>query len=512
MRRLLLTLCILADILSAQAQVSNVSYSPGFEEPGQVDLRLLQLPNGNTFFFKFTDKEIEYTLYDKDRGIIGRKSIDNEVLNKKTIKHMSIEGLYEIGGEAVFFVQIVEKRIPQMYRIRFDKNNGSIVEQKKIGELMQYKRSTGFAVNFGGVASTDFTIVKDPNSDAYAQVNYNAYADETNKRIEVIHYQVNDGRHEVVNSAFYEIEEYKYVKEIGMCVNNDDIFMTTYASNPSASGDEDTRIWVSRLSKGNSQFRNKEIEFTEDFKKTTGKMLFNKKSNMLQLMTTTLTESKNSTRYYLVLVSYIDPESLQIAKTMIPPVESLTDAKQKVKGPKTSYTGLPQKMVLLDDNNTALVMHEEMNEVISPSSSTVLYTTYKDIGVVVLDGTGKEVASYCYIKPTENTGGYSTYDVVNANDKMYIFHNEKPENMTIQNPAAREALSSFSWSVAIYAKLEKGVIERDYLLEPTKGDTYTTFAYFSSGHFDKNTNTYAVMMVRRDGRKKTAHIAWITFE
>ena len=198
MKNLLVTLLLSSAVLLSNAQVKNVTYSPGFEEPGQIDLRLLQLPNGNTFFFNFSDKEIQYTLYNKERRSLGKKEIDNDIINKKTIKSMVIEGLYEIGGEAVLFAHIMEKRVPQLYRIRFDKDNGRILEQKKIGELMKYKLTSGYAMAFGGVELADFRIMKDPNSDAYAQVNFNSFAKETNRRIEVIHYQVIDGKQRMV--------------------------------------------------------------------------------------------------------------------------------------------------------------------------------------------------------------------------------------------------------------------------------------------------------------------------
>jgi hypothetical protein len=40
----------------------------------------------------------------------------------------------------------------------------------------------------------------------------------------------------------------------------------------------------------------------------------------------------------------------------------------------------------------------------------------------------------------------------------------------------------------------------------------STFCYIESSHYNKETKTYATMIVERDGRDKQARIAWVTFE
>ena len=44
------------------------------------------------------------------------------------------------------------------------------------------------------------------------------------------------------------------------------------------------------------------------------------------------------------------------------------------------------------------------------------------------------------------------------------------------------------------------------------GKKASTFCYIESSDYNKDINTYATMIVERDGKDKSARIAWITFQ
>src|SRR5690606_35390933 len=92
-------------------------------------------------------------------------------------------------------------------------------------------------------------------------------------------------------------------------------------------------------------------------------------TGMIQMMTITLLQAKSknnimrgSTRsvsYYMPLISYIDPESLQIIKKVVLPAEGL-DNYAKSKGiNKDGFRGLPVNMILNSDNTTTLLLEEK---------------------------------------------------------------------------------------------------------------------------------------------------------
>lgn len=522
MKNLLLTLCLFAWAIVSTAQVKNIEYSLPFDEPTGAHKKVIQLTNGNTFFFIFGKKETAITVYNKERKQIAHKEINSDdiYIDKNKLEDMSFDWLYEINGEPVLFIQTVEKKVPSLYRIRFDKENGRIIEKKRIAEQEKYGFMAGYSIKQGTIAEAEFDVIKDINSDAYILVNYEAvkYGFSTKGgSIEIQHYQIENGQHILVNKAGFNIDGYYTPTPFEFCVNSDDVFIASYAYKNDTE-DEESHVLISKLSKGDTSFTNKEIEFTKDFKRTSGEISYNPESNMLQLYTKTLVKSKSpiigskTTSYYMVLMSYIDPGSLQVVKSMELPTEELNIAKQKLVGTDKSYTGLPKEMVLMNNNNTAVVLQEESTKTVYNKYSSTTYTYYGDVGVIILDYSGKEVNSYCVIKENGGLGGFLSYDFVHVNDKAFVIYNENYENINIKDPKNYKALAYFSESVAVYFRLKNGIAEREFLFEPNNGKTDTKFAYLDSGHFNKTTNTYAVMMVERKGRTKKARVAWVTFE
>src|SRR5690606_577874 len=98
----------------------------------------------------------------------------------------------------------LNSRVPELYRIQLNPDNGAITKQQKLGELPKYGMMAGYAMAFGGVDQEDFIVEKDPYSDAYAVVHYNSFAKESDKRIELVHYAVENGEHVEINRSYYD--------------------------------------------------------------------------------------------------------------------------------------------------------------------------------------------------------------------------------------------------------------------------------------------------------------------
>lgn len=522
---LLIILLTTFSFTSTLAQVKSVSYSTPFKEPVAKYQKVLQLKNGNTFFFNIFEDNLTLTIYNKEGKIAGKKKVSNDYINKKTTKFLQVRGLHEIAGEPVMFIEILVKRAPLLYRFRFDKDNGRVLEQKQIGTLPKYKITAGYAMVFGNVDNAGYSIYKDPNTDAYAQVNFNSFAKQTDKRIEVVHYLVIDGKHQQVNRSFYDVADFKYVNKIGLCVKADDVFVTAYAYNTAAHGGKDSRIIVSKLSKGNTTFQHKQIEYSEDFKDTKGEMLYNSKYGMIQLMTKTLTKNKtpllgsNTTSYYMVMMHYIDPETLQIVKSIQLPVDGLQNIAQRVyDSKKGKFTGMPKSMVLQDDYSTTLLLEEETVTTSTRHSSgsgrtyTSTITTLGDAGVLNLTYKGEEKDAYVIPKYQIGKHEFFSYDLISVNGKQFFIFNEHWENIDITTPTKYKQIPYISETVAMYYQLQNGQMERKFLLGKNNGGDDLKFIAVGTGHFNKETNTYAALMVDKKGRKKQAHIVWIEFE
>lgn len=561
MRNLFLTLAAVLCVQLSFSQVKNIEYSAPFEEPEKGWYKIMQLTNGNTFFFNFNnEKGIEITVYKPDRKIGGKKVLSSSLWDPKNMKNSTIEGIYEIAGQPVIFLHQLNSRVPELYRIQLNPDNGAITQQKKLGELPKYGMMAGYAMAFGGVDQEDFIVEKDPYSDAYAIVHYNSFAKESSKRIELVHYAVENGEHKEINRSYYDAQDFKYTNYIGMVVNGDkQVHLAAYGYNTSGSGGKDSRVIISRIRKGESAFTNLNLEFTDDFKETEGLMNYNPQTGMIQMLTLTLVQGdkkrnimtgmSSGTNYYMVLISYIDPESLQIIRKTLLPMEDVENYVKSKNIDKKGFAGMPVDMILNNDNTSTILM-EEKSEIIS--KSTTIEIPFGNIAVVTLDGTGKDIEAYAIQKcqdgksgqqmenmylakrgkgmwsyrkraglsmnaPLDNRAFYSFGYVNTSSDNKYIIFNDNRENYQDGAPKRQKDNSvlcagAVSDAVTVFRKVNNKGMESGYLFGRNANDDQTSFANVESAHFRKETGVYATLMVKRVKREKKAYISWVTLE
>ncbi|MCB9046172.1 MAG: hypothetical protein H6550_08525 [Chitinophagales bacterium] len=528
---------------TAFSQVKKIEYSAPFDEPQKGLCKVLQISNGNTFFIVVNSEGISVTVYKQDRKQASKRMLSSNLWDPKNMKKTTVEGIYEINGEPVIFLNQLNDREPVLYRIQLNPDNGSIAHQTEIGRLPKYKMLAGYALAFG-VDEEDFIVEKDPYSDAYAVAHYNSFAHETDKRIEVVHYNIVNGEHKEVNRVFYDAQGYKYTTFIGMCVNGDkSVHMAAYGYNTASKGGKDSRVIISRLSKGDTKFTHLNIEFTDDFKETVGEMIYNPNTNIIQLLTITLEKSKGFVTYYNSLLSYIDPESLQIIKTTSSAISELNAHVKTTIKDKKEFAGMSVDLVLNHDN-TSSILFEEKLEIINSHAPPESHLGL--IGIVQMDNTGKEEQVYSLLKNQFAIGpsmpilymsarrksiwrydiqkmqidsrSFYSYNYINTstNNTYVIFNDSKENHKNFGKPIEKfndlRTIKNVSESVAVFEKLSNGRAETNYLFGRPTNDDYFSFCKIESSHFRDETNTYASMMVKRVKKDKKAYISWVTFE
>lgn len=548
-RTLLAVACCLLFTCTAYAQNPTVQYSNTFEEPEQGWNKIQQLKNGKTFFFHFTKDGIEVNVY-TDKKLTSKKVLTSKLWDADKMKASVVEGLYEINGQPVIFLKQLLDRTPKLFRIVLNTNTGAIENESQIAELDKYKLTAGYAMAFGGVDEADFHVEKDPASDNYAVVNYNTFAHESDKRIEVVHYSGENGQHKELNRAFYDAGNFKYIDYIGMTVLGDkNVFICSYGYNTAASGGKDSRIIVSRLSKGDKMFTHKLLEFSDDFKSTQGIMQYNPGTKMLQLLTLTYMKTKSkvfsskSTSYYATLISYIDPESLFIISTK-PVMNEKTSEYVVNKLGGESYNGLPQQMIINPDNSTTVLSEEMQSEVVTRNGMSYTSRTYLgNIGMTVLDTKGNETGGMSVNKRQQADGAvdplyiaakskglwsyrggiglmrinlennaFMSFDYLPTPSGQYILFNDYNENYEkADNSPKRKTVAAISEANTIYYKMDNGKITKGYLFGKPANDDISKFCYIESSNYQPANSTYATLLVQRDGRKKVARIAWVSF-
>jgi len=541
---LLIVFALLFGITTVKAQ-PKIETSTSFDEPEDGWNKLIQMKNGNTLFFHFTKKEgIDVTVYDKSRNQIATKEITSELWEPKKMKTSVVEGLYEINGQAVIFLQQTLDRTPTLFRLIFDANTGELLKEKKLGTIPKYGAFAGYAMVFGGVDASDFYVEKDPNSDCYAVVLFNGFAHESGERIKVVHY---NGMHKKISSAYYDSPEgqFKYLRYIGMTVDGEkSVHICAYGFNSKTDeSGADARVIVSKLNGGDSTFTHKLLDFTDDFRDTKAVMKYNKGTGMIELMTLTFLKSKHKTNYYLPLISYIDPETLFITSSQVLTTKKASDYMQAHLDNTDGYNGLPQDMIINNDNSTTILYEEQSQQVIYNHTGGVssTSTTLGNIGIAELDNKGTEKQGYAILKKQHATGlfdplylshkgkgiwsyrggggfmklnnnAFLSFDYVNTDKNRYIIFNDYPSNFERgEDVKKRKEVTTISGANTIYYRLHNGEFDKDYLFGTPSSDDQSNFCYVESSDFNKETNTYATLLMSRDGRKKEAKIAWVTF-
>ncbi|MCD6011025.1 MAG: hypothetical protein K0Q79_887 [Flavipsychrobacter sp.] len=544
MKNILLFVALLATFSPVFAQQFKIEKSAGFEEPEYGWNRLLQLKNGNTLFFHAENKEgIIVVAYDKSRKEIARKTITSQLWSVRRLKTSIIASLCEINGEAVLFLL----QDPKLYRLRISSTTADVIKEDDLGSLPLSVPFGGFAVQFGNADPNNIIVEKDPTSDCYATIYFNGFAKDRSERIRVVHY---NGSHTIINEAFYESPggAFKYLRYIGCVVDGDKrVFVTTYGHN-GKSDDVAARVIVSSLKVGEKDFGHKLLNFSIDFNDTKSVMLYNRNNNKIQLLTLSQTGrsskffSSSTKTYFLTLLSYIDPETLDVTDVKVVQGQKVSEYAQSNIDAEYVYSGLPQHMVINKDNTTTILSEESRTVTTYRNGSVVQERTFIGaLGISELSDTGAELRGYAiskkqvtqsilpalyvaarskgvYVPPTQyglgstNVNQFMSFDYINAPNGRYILFNDLPVNYEKnESEKKRKTMSSVSESNTICFKLGDGKIDKFFLFGEPKDDQ-AIFCYIQASDYNKDINTYATLLVERERRKKEAKVAWVTFE
>jgi hypothetical protein len=286
MKKITLFAVFLLHICTLTAQQFHVEKSAEFDEPDFGWNKLLQLKNGNTFYFHSTRKDgIEVTVYDKQRKQTASQTLESNLWDVGKMKQSKIVGLHEINGQPVLFVVQGDDRQPTLYRMQINPNTGAKMGEAKLGALPKIGLLAGYKIAFGGADIPDIIVEKDPNSDCYAVIYFDGLAHDRKDRIKVVHY---DGSNKVLTTALYDSPQgkYKSLRYIGASVDGAKrVFIATYGFNGNAKDDANPAVIVSKVNAGETKFTHSQIKVSKDFNDTKSVMLYNHSTNKVVLMT-----------------------------------------------------------------------------------------------------------------------------------------------------------------------------------------------------------------------------------
>jgi len=553
------------------AQLPKASFSEPFDEPDALDNKVVLCPNGNTFLFSFTSKDgINVVVYDKSRKQIatqklvgGENSWDPSDMIGGMFSGVSRGSkacaIYPMGNEVVLFLEQVSEREPSLYRIRLNMADGKLNKEEKIAQMPAYDKGSVYAMAFAGVKAKGFRVERDPENGGYAVLSFDGFAPETDKRIELVHY---DANHNELDRSYYDAPEnrYKCVNYLGMVAKGPSVYLATYCFGGGGGGAP--KVFLSELK--DHKFLHHPLDFTANLKDTKGLLTYNKFTKHLELFTLSESSTEGNTTHLRELFVIIDPVTFAIISNTTPSTQMITkDRKSRYDKDEEHYKGLPMNVIINPDGSTTIVYEDQIphikqasslsgqiaqhmimknnNIFINSENTAVSYNEMKDIGITDLDEHGKELQGYVVRKSQKSQAlvaplthadmrnnrvifevkmgftsgadiGFYSFDFISTGSGRYTIFNDHPKNFERDAEKSPKTLQGVSDANTICYRLTGGQTSKFYFFgEPD--DTFDNrLALITSGDFSETLGDYAVMIIEKKGRNKQARIAWVNFK
>lgn len=540
MRKLLCLIPALLCFVLLKAQFKTIAEGQIFDEPEKGFCKILQMKNGNTFFFQFTFKDGLYIKPYNSKHKEGTEvHIDPQYgkLAKSDMAGTAIEGIFEVSGDVLIFVSKFEGKSPVLYRMILDGNTGKLKDDKIIASIEKMTYGQGYSMVFGGVPMPGFYVKKDPFSDNYGIVLMHSFEEDRNKRLEIMHF---GSKNELISQAYFKSpnDYYKYLQYVDMTVlGKDRVCVMAYAYNTKSSGGKASELLMANLNAGDKVITATKLDFTKDLTSVYGNMKYNPVTKKLILVIAGKEQEKDS--YFTSYIAYVNPDQkkLEYSATASPIAASAKSA--EIFGEKKTFSGLPQNIYINKDGSFVIVYEEIQLEAVSrggtgfsmgPSSYN---TKLGNIAIGSYSITGAELGSYLIVKSQylpgvhlypyylsdregqaqkmDDGNQFKSFSYIDGQTKPYILFNDVAENQekvakgkkptTIQGVGECDA---FLYSVAGREIMPS----REYAFgEPAKKEH--NLALFSISDYDKDNNSYVTLKLAKEGRQKGVQLVWL---
>ncbi|KAA2238639.1 hypothetical protein F0L74_20660 [Chitinophaga agrisoli] len=531
----LFILCIIAGFPIAMAQTPQVALSASFPEPSADGWdKLVLLANGNTCYLHFDKSDgIQTALYNANRELLASDKISGKGWDTRDMNDTEIDGVYEINGQVVIFLQQLIKYKPNLFRIVIDGNTGHWVQEDKIGELPTVLHRDAIALN--NLASHDFYVAKDPYSGHYA-VAFFAGGELSRKetpreRIKVLHFAPD---HQLLNQAFYTLPDsttYPYFSYLDMAVQGkNSVYLCTVAFNTKKMEDRpQSEVWVSALKAGQTEFTHQPMGYTANFGNAYADLQWSPVTQKLQLLLLAAPEAKakpDERRYFM---NYLDAATCALLQQRPLQLDKIAP------GP---YSGQPQLMTVQPNGITTLQLEQMQEFSQGKNVYNMLHTTLGDVGICSISPAGQEDSGYVVPKQQVANGGFQPLYLQRKNRGAWVFRNRVPALNTtpyLSFDYIHTAHGDYTLFNDYLQFLDRGGQFEDrkplrYLTEANIicyyhsgaqtermflfGKPETDKAYYCMlGASDRKAgeNKYATILITRTAAEKKAQIAWITF-
>ncbi|PSL43368.1 hypothetical protein CLV51_10857 [Chitinophaga niastensis] len=525
---------------AAFAQVPIVTLGPAFEEPGDGWDKLMQLKNGNTIYLHFSKKDgLQVSVYNVQRELAVADTVRGQLWNAGDMESTEIDGIYEINGQPVIFLQQLVKYIPVLYRLVLDGQTGKLIREDKLGELPTIQHRSVFVQD--NLASHDCYVEKDPNSDYYAVALFAGGAiqknDSIHERIQVIHFSP---AHEIINKGWFYLQDtsYNYFSYINMTVQGPGkVYLGTVGFNARRKDSEPwSKVIFSVLSPDSATFAHHVLDYTADFGNVSGCIQVASAAEQVRMLLHVPAQQTDGSSG--IFMNTFNASSGKLRKHLQLSFPELSKNVQLNLGYKNDYQGTPQRLLLNEDGSSTLLMENLTHFKQGNTQINKLHTNLGDIGISLLDTAGREsmtlaVSKYQVItgicEPFQlqrrnksewifrnkiaalNTNTYLSYDYISVREATFVLFNDYLQYLdTGGQDKVRKPLKYAADANFVCYRFYNGKMERLYLFgvpEVTKGYA----CMMGASDYNQHSRVYATIMIARKGTEKKACIAWVKF-
>ncbi|KIC93135.1 hypothetical protein OI18_19140 [Flavihumibacter solisilvae] len=511
------------------AQFKMIAESTVFEEPEKGFSKILQMKNGYTMFFHITVKDgIDVKLYDEKHKPKAAKHL---APSYGKLKGGSVEGIFEINGDAILMISEFDGRVPTLFRLIVDGKTGELKDTKQVAELHKLGITSGYAMAFGGVPMPDFFVRKDPKSDHYAIAMFNSFESDRNRRIEILYFGPDNKE---ISHAFYASPEgkYKYMEYLDMAViGNKSVSILANGFNTRASGGNEKELLLANLDAGAKDVSLTKLDFTKDMVITGGIVRYNPVTKKI-VMLASAAKGRRSNQITPFL-AIIDPFAKKLEMNdEIYPRQALQKSAE-VFGEKRAFWGTPQNLYINNDGSFSVVYEEITNIVRNSGNYTSLSVRLTNVAIANYSIIGTEMGSYFipkshyivgqnlspfYLSMRDGMGQkleggnqFKSFAYLDGTKKSYVLFNDVEENRESSKKGKLTTIQGVSDCDAYFFNISGSDVmpERQFVFGKPESRKEHNLALFTISDYDREKNTLVTLKLENDRGDKGVKVVWM---
>lgn len=520
--------CLLILTLSSWAQSPAVQLSSAFPVPADGWDKLLQLKNGNTCYFHFSKKEgIYVTVYNTEGQALHRDTITGRQWDARNMNDAEIDGIFEISGQPVIFLQQLIKGQPALFRIILDAQTGALLREDLLGTLTPVPGREVSAAGY--IASHDCYVEKDTYSDHYAVALYGA-------DVRLQHYAPD---HTLAGTTTWTIPDssYRYTSFLGMTVQgNERISILNGIFNTSRKSADTPPVVYLTTWQGNTEMIQTRLDHTAGLTEVHTSMQYHPEWPELEMLLVSAIPGRADS--VQLQMQYLDRVTGKLLRQQLLRQQQLSDYAQRQLAYTGAYNALPQQLSLQRDGKATLLLEPMQQFLQGKNAYSRMHTSLGDAGIWRITPRGETDSIRLIPKMQVANGGFSPLYIQRRNKGEWIFRNRIA---AVHNTAymsfehipvpgadyvlyndylqqldrggtddARKPLRYITDANLVCYRYTSGNSERLFLFgTPEYGKGY--YCILGAAHYNADRQVYATIMISRQGTTQQAQLAWIRF-